>query len=541
MTEVSFESGRIDSIFAALDQCRLPGAAVGIGLQGRVVYRKGFGLASMELPAMLSPSMRMRIYSTSKQFTCLAYLLLCEQGLAGIDDTLGAYLPALHLVTHGVTMRQLMGNLGGLRDPHDLTWQFSGTGRAVSSDDLLSYYRDLDDVNSAPGTAWCYQNGGFLLLSAVIEKITGQLLEAVLRERIFAPLGMHDTLLRRTDNDFVANSATMHMIDGKGGFDRSYVGTALAGEAGMVSTVDDMLRWMAHMEAPTVGSAATWRLLKEPQQLVNGSSTGYGMGLMSGEYRGVSILHHAGGGQGANSQMLKVPAAGLDLIVMTNRHDVSAAMLAFEILDTCLPELEPLTPRVEATFPRGVFRSPTTGRVLQLTESEQDHPWIKKGDPILVLDGFDIPLDRNKSRNDSRGDRRTLHLTALLSYMKMSVTPVGDSLEPATILFDDFGNRDELQRVVPEKKSAGHFIGRYRHRATKTELRIFAAAEGPRMHTEGRFGSADFTLECLAQNIWRARSTTPMSWGGFLVFSEDASGFQYTTLRTRALPFDRCA
>jgi CubicO group peptidase (beta-lactamase class C family) len=536
MTEVSFDSRRIDSIFAALDQCQLPGAAVGIRLQGRVVYRKGFGLASMELPVMLSPSMRLRIYSTSKQFTCLAYLLLCEQGLAGVDDTLGSYLPALHSITHGVTMRQLMGNLGGLRDPHDLTWQFSGTGRPVSSDDLLSYYRDLDDVNSAPGTAWSYQNGGFLLLSAVIEKISGQSLEAVLRERIFAPIGMHDTLLRRTDNDFVPNSATMHMIDGKGGFDRCYVGTALAGEAGMVSTVDDMLRWMAHMDAPIVGSAATWRLLKEPQYLANGSSTGYGMGLMSGDYRGFSILHHAGGGQGANSQMLKVPAAGLDLIVMTNRHDVSAAMLALEILDTCLPELAPHASAVQGPFARGVFRSPTTGRVLQLTASEQDHPWINRGDPILVMDGYDIPLDRNKGRED----RGTLHPTALLSYMKMSVTPVGDSLEPVTVLFDDFGNRDELHRVVPERKSAGHFVGRYRHDATRTELTIFAAAEGVRMHTEGRFGSADFTLECLAENIWRARSTTSMSWGGFLVFSEDASGLQYTTLRTRALPFDRC-
>src|ERR1700744_5006631 len=78
------DEAAIDSIFADLDQCHSPGAAVGIAIGGRPVYRKGFGLASMELPVALTPSMRLRIGSTSKHFTCLAYLLLCEQGQASI-------------------------------------------------------------------------------------------------------------------------------------------------------------------------------------------------------------------------------------------------------------------------------------------------------------------------------------------------------------------------------------------------------------------------------------------------------------------------
>ncbi len=131
------------------------------------------------------------------------------------------------------------------------------------------------------------RNGGFLLLSAVIERLAVAPLEDVLRERIFERVGLHDTLLRRSDDDFVPNSATMHMSDGKGGFNRSYVGTALAGEAGMVSTVDDLLRWLAHMDAPVVGTETTWRLMKQSQRLHNGCDTGYGLGLMVGHHRGV--------------------------------------------------------------------------------------------------------------------------------------------------------------------------------------------------------------------------------------------------------------
>src|SRR5882757_1310892 len=107
---VDFDAKKIGAIFSDLDQCHLPGVAVGIAIGGKPVYRKGFGLASMELPVVLSPSIRMRIGSTTKHFTAFAYMLMCEEGRAHPDDPLEKYLPELHRVTHKVTMRQLMGN-----------------------------------------------------------------------------------------------------------------------------------------------------------------------------------------------------------------------------------------------------------------------------------------------------------------------------------------------------------------------------------------------------------------------------------------------
>jgi D-aminopeptidase len=89
--EVRFDERKIDDIFGQIDQCHLPGAAVGIALAGSPLYRKGFGLASAELPVVLSSKIRMRLFSVSKHFTCLAYLLLCEDGRASIDDPIGKY------------------------------------------------------------------------------------------------------------------------------------------------------------------------------------------------------------------------------------------------------------------------------------------------------------------------------------------------------------------------------------------------------------------------------------------------------------------
>src|SRR3981189_341145 len=93
---IAFDEKRIDAVFADLDQCHRPGAAVGIAIGGKPVYRRGFGLASMDLPVVLSPRIRMRLASTTKHFSALAYMLLCEEGKAKIDDPIGKYLSELH-------------------------------------------------------------------------------------------------------------------------------------------------------------------------------------------------------------------------------------------------------------------------------------------------------------------------------------------------------------------------------------------------------------------------------------------------------------
>jgi D-aminopeptidase len=523
---VDFDEKKIDRIFAQLNQCLQPGAAVGIAIAGLPVYRKGFGLASMELPVVLSSSIRMRIYSTTKHFACLAYMLLCEEGRATLDDPVGKYLPELHPVTHPVTMRQLMGHTGGLRDAHEVLWHFSGLGRATTSAEVLSFYREFDDVNFAPGSNWCYNNGGFLLLTVVIERITGSSLEELFRDRILGPVGMHDTLLRRSDTDFVPNSAAMHMTNSKGQFDRSYMGTATAGEGGIVSTVDDMLRWLAHMDAPVVGSPASWALMKTAQTLTNGKSTGYGLGLLTGRYRGAETISHPGGGFGANSQMLKVPSAGLDIVIMVNRHDVSAVTLADEILAACLPDLEPIGEACGTRFGAGTFRSAMTLRVL--------HLFGQDGKQFVSIDGTDVPL-----RLDEDG---ALRPAGSFGYMKWELRPSGAPERPDSIRSRDFGNPDEWVRVNDDDRpDARAIVGQYRSAATGTEATIRETERGLQLITGGRFGSMTYTLEPLATGIWRTQPFVPAFLGGILSFDREGAGFCFSTLRTRALPFRRRA
>jgi CubicO group peptidase (beta-lactamase class C family) len=522
MPAIDFDESRIDALFAQLDQSHLPGAAVGIALGGRPVYRKGFGLASIELPIVLSPSTRMRIGSTSKHFAALAYLLLCEEGRAAIDDPIGRYLPELHRVPREVTVRQLMAHVGGLRDVHDIRYQFSGTQRPVAAAELLSLYHDIDDVNFAPGTAWSYNNGGYLMLSAAIERIAGQPLEHVLRERIFEPVGMCDSMLRRWDTDFVCNSATLHMSNRLGAFERSYLGKEYLGEGGIVSTVDDMLRWLAHMDRPVIGNAATWQAMKAPYKLVNGRSTEYGMGLMIDRYFDLDTIHHGGWVMGGNAQMLKVPAAGLDIVVIVNRSDVLSTTLADRIIDACIPDLGRTARDSVRSFASGTFRSYATGRVVQL--------FVRDGQQFASIDGTDVAVEPDAQGVlwPALGGRRA----------KPAIILEGDARNPVEIRLSEPGNVDHLLAAQPVAHIDVRTIeGRYRSETTGTLARISVTEEGPRLSTAGRFGSAEFTLECLAAGIWRARSTSAMPWGGVLSFEEQGTAFGFHTPRSRALMF----
>jgi CubicO group peptidase (beta-lactamase class C family) len=518
---VEFDEATIDALFASLDQCHLPGAAVGIAIRGRPVYRKGFGLAHLELPMVLTTSMRMRIASASKQFTALAYMLLCEEGKAQLNDRVLQYIPELNPVAREVTMRQLMAHTSGLRDPYDISYHFSGLARPITSQHLLELYRDLDTVNFPPGTAWSYNNGGCLLLTLAIERIADEPFEDVLRQRIFDPLGMHDSRLRRWDTDFVPNSATLHMLGAGGAFEKSYVNKEHTGEGGIVSTVDDLLRWLAHMDHPRVGTATTWEHMCEPYRLINGFSTGYGLGLIVGEYRGARTISHSGTLLGCSAQVLKVPHAALDIVMISNRHDVSSVAGVAAILDACLPDLA-VRHTMDGFAPTGTFQSARTGRIVQVKGSNSA--------PVLSVNGWDVA-----AYWDAAGVLRPS-----MSLYRWALTPLGDPHEPAAVSFNEFGHCDEFQRVAPSRDVKDPDIeGVYRCAALEIQLSIEATDAGITLRSERYAGSVIYALEPLAEDSWRAETVPPSAFGGVVRVAQDRRSLQFWSGRTWGLEFVR--
>lgn len=510
----------LDAIFAATNQCHLPGVAVGVAINDVPIYRRGFGRASLELPVMLTPTTRMRIASVTKHFTALAVMLLQEQGLCALDDEIGLYVPGLHEQTRRVTLRQLMGHTSGIRDLYAITMLLHGTGRRVSDQQMIEYYRTIDDRDFDPGTNWSYNNGGYVLLTAAIERITGKTLEAVLSERIFEPIGMHDTLLRRWDDDFVPNSATLHMRNQRGEYTRDYIGMELTGAGGVASTVDDMLRWMKHMRSPVVGSAQTWQAMREPHRLGNGFVTGYGLGLVIGRYRGVETVSHNGGVLGGSAHIICVPALALDVIVMTNGVDVSCAQLADRVIDTCVEGLEP-QPEPGAWSARStLYRSADSGRIIQLAP--------KDGAQTLSIDGgpyIPVTLDQTGA----------LRFPATMDFIKQWL-----HIDDAGATFFDFGNADRMVELEPCTASLGAHAGRYVCTRLDAAVEARDTPDGPMLSTCGRHGKAVYRLSPLLPDIWRAETCGPFSLlGAMLTFAEDGQSLVFTAGRLNRLIFTR--
>jgi CubicO group peptidase (beta-lactamase class C family) len=329
----------VDALFAPYNRADAPGCVVGIAWDGRLAYRKAFGLASVRHGVANTPRSRMRIGSTSKHFTCLAALMLAEEGRLDLDAPVSQALPdlALPALQGQPTLRQFMSHTSGWRCALDLS--LLGNGSALMPQGWMpAAVARQRGVNFAPGHGQIYSNSGYHLLSMAIDLAAGMPLEAFLRQRVFAPLGMHDTEGVPSDTRVTRDMVSNHVPDPAGGWRHAHMWTEeIRGEGNLVSTVGDMLCWLAHLRGPKqVGSEAAWRQLLEPTDLADGTRSPYGLGLVRREYRGLEVIEHAGGVAGGNSQMLTVPAHALDIVLMSNGLLASMRDLAPRIIDILL-------------------------------------------------------------------------------------------------------------------------------------------------------------------------------------------------------------
>jgi CubicO group peptidase (beta-lactamase class C family) len=520
---IDLDETRIDALFCGLDRSHEPGGVVGIAVGGRPRYCKGFGLASLDLPVALAPWIRMPIGSVTKHFTCLAFMLLSEEGLVSLEDTVGKYFSDFHATARAATVRQLMGHVSGLRDAYDIAMTYCGITHEMTAAQVLSFYRDIDDLNAPPGSRWVYNNGAYLILSAIIERVAQRSLDEVFAERIFAPLGMMHTLLRRFDTRFVPNSASLHAMGVDGGFAKGIRPVEGVGQGGIISTVEDMLRWMCHMDAPEIGTASTWTIMKSPLMLTNGRSTAYGLGLEVGSYRGFETIGHSGGVVGGNSYMLKVPAADLDIIVMANRYDVSSAQLARSVLDACLvlPERTAAMPRQHPC--RGLFISRESERVVQLL-AEADRQ-------LVSLEGTAAPYIW-------KSERVLVPAHGFAQESVTAVTLMGDPEHPDVIQLSGHGCHDELFRHSQESDSPDSSIdGRYRSAATDT--RITVCTQSMRLSASGPLGSSTYVMSPVAKGVFRAGAAGPLPMSAMVCVSAGGRTLRISTPRTQALRFER--
>ncbi|MDE2369073.1 MAG: serine hydrolase [Burkholderiales bacterium] len=538
-TEAATGVDALDAIFAAVNRSDAPGLVVGVAQHGRPVYRRGYGLASVELGVANTAWTRMRIGSTSKHFTCLAVLLLAEEGRVDVDAGIRRYVPELPLLAGEPTLRQLMNHTGGQRCYLDVGFLSDGMAIKPKGVALQTMVRQRD-VNFAPGEKTLYNNGGYHLLSIVVERASGLPFERFLVERIFEPLGMVDTLSVPSDFEIHRNMATLHVAQPDGSWRRGIFPTEeVRGEGAMISTIDDMLRWLAHLRGPhTVGTDASWRQMTTPVRLNNGSIVPYALGLMVHEYRGVRVIHHAGGVIGGSCQMLTVPDHALDIIIMTNGAAVSAVEIANQIVDAMLGDA--LTrPRPECasterfkTMLDQRYYAPATGLLVGFGDAQG-----KLG--LCLMNNAPIPL-----RDEGETLRLGFEDIAMGPYTLRTADIAGGAEAPATLEITESGHRLQLERL-PQPAPAdavAPLAGRYRAADLDADAVVVLEDGLWKLRIFGHHAPHEMLLQALSADVCAlADPLHPQLRGALSVERRDGavSGFRVDSGRSRRVRFER--
>jgi len=295
-----------------------PGAAILLVKKGQVLYRKGTGLANLEHQVPLTPDMPFRLASLTKPFTSTAILMLVETGKLALTDPLNSLLPDYPMVEATITPEHLLTHTSGLPDYTELPEWLTIHRQDVSVDQLIDVFKTRPKI-FAPGTRWAYCNSGYVLLGAIIEKISGKSYGEFLAEHIFAPLKM-----ARTSYEATGSRVIPQMVSGYSKAHDAYIQaeylsySQIYAAGGMVSTLDDLARWFAALRAGKLLTAETLRKMWAPYILADGTSTRYGYGWWLSECQGRSVVEHYGLLPGYVNYLLALPDDDILVIVLSN-------------------------------------------------------------------------------------------------------------------------------------------------------------------------------------------------------------------------------
>jgi len=543
--DASATTTRLDALFAPYQRADAPGLVAGVTYRGRVIYRRGLGMASLEHGIANTPATRMRIGSVSKHFTCLAVLLLCEKGSLDADAPIGAYLPELPPAAGAPTLRQLMSHRGGQRCALDLALLTQGLAISPRGALLASQQRQRDE-NFPPGERMMYSNGGYHLLSLAIERASGMPFDAFLATHIFDPMRMRDTACVSNDMTIERGIATMHVPDGQGGFRRGiFPSWEVLGEGSIVSTVDDMLRWTAHLHSgeKIAGNADTWAQMLALPVFSSGQRSQYSLGLKQSVYRGVGLIHHSGGVVGGTCQMLLSAEHGLDVVLLSNGAVNAPFELSKRVVDIVLAgELSGDGPPVAARAANhaarlGSYRSSSSGAVYALEDR----------DGSLVLTGLLCPKP-SITLYDSDNDLNDVEIEASADgAMALRWGSPGAPDDLSCIRIVHCGHANMFTRLGEAPALTPRLIagmpGTFESHDANARATIRLDGEALVLRMQGAVGGCDYRLTPLASDVFALTPVDPMDlMTGIVTLTRDAAsahitGLRVDTPRTRHLAF----
>ncbi len=344
-------STRIDAVFGPLKSTNAPGAAVLVVHHGRVIFRQGYGVTDLRTLQPIEPNTNFRLASFTKQFTATCIMLLVHDGKLRYDDHLTDIFPEFPAYGRPITIRNLLSHTSGLPDYEDILMkEYSDTPEEkipqILDAGVLKLLAQQTSGLFPPGSRWQYSNSGYAVLAMVVEKVSGKSFGQYLHDRIFVPLKMNNTLAYEKRKNEVPHRAYGHTKEKDGWRETDQSPTsAVLGDGGIYSSIDDLAKWDRALRQHTLLSAAEMQPALTSVQLSAGQAefpdgrpVSYGFGWFLDPYKGHKRMSHNGETIGFLTTIQRLPDDDLTVIVLANRTDVSPEKMALQIADLFLKQ-----------------------------------------------------------------------------------------------------------------------------------------------------------------------------------------------------------
>lgn len=302
---------------------RIAGMSISVSQQGELIWSNGFGFSNKNPKTPVKPDTTIfRIASISKSITALALAKLVDNKLIDLDSSIYKYLPDYPKKNYEFTIRQLGGNLAGIRHYKDDTEY--ALNKKMSITEGLDLFKN-DPLLFEPGTQFNYSSHGFVLLSEVIQKVSNKPFDALVHDSIFKSLQMNHTMMDVSDA-IIPNKTQFYKSSL---LKRPVLARAVANEykvagGGFLSTSEDIVKLGNEIISPKIVSKEALSEIITSQHLKTGERTGYGIGFsVETSKNGTPKYYHTGGGIGASTILLVYPKEELVIAVLTNLTGVS--------------------------------------------------------------------------------------------------------------------------------------------------------------------------------------------------------------------------
>jgi CubicO group peptidase (beta-lactamase class C family) len=326
-----------DFVNEYLKKNQIPGCAVMVRHDGKVVLCQGYGVANVEHGARVTPQTVFQSGSIGKQFTAMAIMMLIEEKKLALEDPISKYLDVPENWS-AIRVQNLLTHTSGLGDyPESFSLQ-----RDYTEDELLKMIT-AQPLSFAPGEKWTYSNLGYVTLGILIHKVSSEFWGEFLEQRVFAPLGMKHTSVI-SEADIIPNRAAGYVLKNGTLKNQQWVSPTVnnTADGSLYFTVEDLVKWDEALETRKLISHASYEQMWTPVKLNSGTTGPYGFGWRIAKTdSGHAVLEHGGAWQGFAAYIIRYPDDRLTVAVLCNRAGASASYIAKRIAGFYVPSVAP--------------------------------------------------------------------------------------------------------------------------------------------------------------------------------------------------------